>query len=169
MKRMPDENTLASLGERAERCATAMAQRRFEDAEAAVLDLFAAASEACEQNPSPDWPLIVQAAQCEERGDWQGAEHAYRQILALPDSDAFREYRAHQDLSKLFRVLDRDDSAWEHACLATAAARQTGIPLFQVEALVAQVRCCLRRGRGDDAVAAFEGPVSRVGQRDPEA
>jgi len=139
---MLDENTLESLGERIEKCATAVAQRRFEDADTAAIDLFAAATEADEQNASPDWRLTVEAAQCEERGDWQGAERAYRQILALPDSDAFREYRAHEDLCKLFRVVGRDNDAWEHAQLATAAAQRTGIPLFRTRM---NIENCVRR------------------------
>jgi tetratricopeptide (TPR) repeat protein len=85
-------------------------------------------------------------------------------MLALPGSDACREYRAHENLCGLFRALGRDDDAWEHARLAASAARRTGVPLFEVMALRAQARCSLRRGQPDDVARAVNEAFSTLNE-----
>ena len=70
------------------RCRTAVEAGLSIDAEEATSEVFRIVSEWVESNPSADWELTVEAAECESRGDWDGAEAAYKKVLVLAGSDS---------------------------------------------------------------------------------
>jgi hypothetical protein len=156
-------DALDAIRDRGEQFMAAMRQGRFQDAEAAAPDIFAAAIAAAEQNSAPDWLLTVEALQCEENSDWAGAERAYRQMLALPNPDGSGRYLGHWKLYELFRLLGRADEAATEARLATSAARQEDMPLMLVWALEAEAACCLRRGQIAAAGALIEEGWAALG------
>lgn len=70
----------------------------------------------------PELQLSAIAAHCEQSGDWEGAEQAYQQQLAMSDN-GFGRIRPHWNLASLYDLLDRDDDALHHLRLALAKAR----------------------------------------------
>jgi tetratricopeptide (TPR) repeat protein len=130
-----------------------------------VQDLFTAAAEQAERDPSADMELTDVARQCEENGDWSGAESAYTTILALPDADApdvvaCVRWKAHSDLYRLCRWLNRHDDAFRHAVYATAAARQSDTSMLVVFSLCCEAGCYMRRGELDAAEKAIAEALS---------
>jgi len=72
--------------------------------------------------PSPIQLLMFEAMDCEEVGDWSGAEEIYRQIRLLPGLHVLEECRVFLSLASLCSLLLRDDEAWEYARQAVADA-----------------------------------------------
>lgn len=122
-----------------------IAERNYEMAMEATKQIFALAEKSCRENPSRSLELTYAAAECESRADWEGAELAYQNILALPDVTPAEEFRAHTDLVGLCRILNRDSDALSHARSATWAARRADSTVLLLMALQAETRCLIRR------------------------
>lgn len=139
--------------------------------EAAALRAFQMAMDEAEKNPTPQILLKEEAAQCEARGDWPGAESRYHKALALekPTGNQGLISKAHLDLSRLFFLLGDLDRAELSAKAATAAARQAVIAPMLCMMLENQVRCALRRSDfalalelASEAVAIMEAQTGRI-------
>jgi tetratricopeptide (TPR) repeat protein len=143
------EKAVQSYGE-------AVSGERPEEAQnAAMQALFLAGQEAL-RNPTPSLLLKEKARNCEERGDWVGAEAAYREVLTLEESGGHSGMiaKAHMDLSRLLRSLGRLEEAWQFACQATVEARGTAIFPVLVMALTNESLCALDRQDYARALAA---------------
>jgi tetratricopeptide (TPR) repeat protein len=129
--------------------------------EAAALNALLLAAEAAQKNPSPSILLKQEAAECETRGDWAGAETCRRKVLAAEEATgkAALVSKAHQDLSRLFLLLGDLEQAAASAQAATAAARQADLFPVLVMALENEVVCALRRS---DSAAALEAAETAV-------
>ncbi len=120
---------------------------RTEDVEATVSKVFQHAEDWCDENPSPDFDLTIAAGECEEVADWNGAELAYRQILALLGLEASVESKALSDLASLYRLTNRESDALHHSRLATAAARRWDASVWLAMMLQSEARQLLRSGQ----------------------
>jgi tetratricopeptide (TPR) repeat protein len=69
----------------------------------------------------------VEAIECEERGDWNGALAAYNRALQLAkrESPTFGIWRAHENLASLCYLLGELEESLKHKQLATKAARES--------------------------------------------
>ncbi len=133
------------------------------DAEATVHEIFAAAAEWCDQNPSPDFDLTLAAGRFEENADWVGAESAYRQIHLLPSLEPHTASKAYSDLASLYRLVNRHSDALRHARLATAAARPVAPSTFLVMMLRIEARCLIGYDHIDLARAVLDEALSIIG------
>src|SRR5690606_27690467 len=83
-------------------------------------------AEANEDGPSDDLLFAIEAKECEDTGDWEGALSAY--VVALTHAEQsdlpWSIWKAHEDLVGLYLLLDRKDDALRHQRLATATARR---------------------------------------------
>jgi tetratricopeptide (TPR) repeat protein len=138
----------------------AVQQGHNDEAATAADALFAHVSDWCDEHPSPDLELSLAAAEFAERGDWEAAEASYHQILALPDLDPAVAYRAHSDLARLYRLLQRQDQALRQARRAEAAARQTQLPVLVSVALHEEARCLLGCSRVAEAEEAIRAAIA---------
>ncbi len=134
------------------------------DAEAALGEIFDFAEQWCEDDPSPDLALTTAALECEEEGDWAGAEATYRQILSLPGLEPHKECRAHASLAGLCLLLHRELDALSHARRATAAARREDTPLLLPMVLQREARCLIRCGHLEEAQAVVAEALSEIGE-----
>jgi hypothetical protein len=130
---------------------TALESRWFPRAQKAIDRFFALVEE--ESPASPDFHLSVKGDEYLQSGDWEGAESAFREILDLPDGNAFVRSKAHLDLFSLFCLLNRDDEALEQAGAATAAAREADSELLLTWSLHGEAACHLKRDELQQAEA----------------
>ena len=139
-------------------------QGNAEQLESAALEVFTLAVQRAEKNPSPDLALTKEAAACEERGDWPGAESRYRQLVAMAEASARLPQlsQANLKLCQLFLLLERFDAASEYAASASAAARRADISSLLVVALQTQAICALRRSELAGALQAATEAVGLV-------
>ena len=133
---------------------------------ASALEMFAAAAEEAEKNPTPQLTLKLEAGNCERRGDWQGAEACYRKVLALEESTGNHGAisKAHYDLSNLFLLLGDLEKADACARRATAIAHHSGAFPLLVMTLEQQTSCALARS---DFAAALEAASEAVAVIEP--
>jgi tetratricopeptide (TPR) repeat protein len=145
---------------------TGMAQGNVEQVESAALEALTLACEWAEKNPSPELTLINQAAACEDRGDWSGAESRYRQLLemAQTSNDFSQLTNANLKLCRLFSLLGRNELVWKCAVAATDSACRSCMTPLHIMALEAQALCALRRG---DLAPAFQAATAAVGLIEP--
>lgn len=110
-------------------------------------------AEADANGPSEDILLSLQAKECEERCDWDGAISAYSTALTLADQSGqpFAIWIAHRDLADLYLLLDQNEEAERHQRLATAAARQDDSIVVLRMALTSEADCMLRCNRKNHA------------------
>jgi tetratricopeptide (TPR) repeat protein len=136
--------------------ADAVTTERPEDAQTAAMQALLLAAEESLKNPTPSILLKHKAGACEEKGDWVGAEAAYREVLALEESlgNAAAISHAHMELSRLLRWLGRSDEAWQSARHATAAARRTDMFTVLVMALINESHRALDKEDYTQAMAA---------------
>lgn len=124
----------------------------FDDATAAVGEIGELAEAWCREHPSPDMELMRRANECEERGDWTGAEAAYQKMLELPGIEPHVERRAHGFLASLYHLLGRQTEALRQAALASATGRRIDdIPLSFATVLRFQAEYLLWAERLDEA------------------
>ncbi|MBI2302255.1 MAG: hypothetical protein HYU66_25410 [Armatimonadetes bacterium] len=128
------------------------------EAEAVAYQVLASAGQHAREEPSPELLLRQEAHCCEEAGDWQGAEAAYRKGLesALATDQAMQQYKAYSDLAGLFHLVGNEAVALEQARSATEAARRAEIPVLRAMALQQQAGCALRLHRIPEALAALD-------------
>jgi hypothetical protein len=131
---------------------------RMEDAEAAAWNLLAMMGQQAATRPDPEMLLLTEASNHEAAADWQGAEVAYRKVLAraVATGEVTSQYRAYVGLSGLFQLVGDHTTAIEQAHSATAAARQAGLPILVAMALEQQAACALRLNQLSDASLAVE-------------
>ena len=124
--------------------------------EAAALRFMAFACEQSEKDPSADLRLNIQAHEHEAAGDWEKAEAAYRQVLALAlaEKNAMLIFKAHSDLSGLYAFLGQKQRALEEATSATEAARGANMTPLLTRALENHARCWLDLGKTAAAAAS---------------
>jgi tetratricopeptide (TPR) repeat protein len=122
------------------------------DAEEAIEEILSRAQQWAEQHPSPDWPYVVEAAECESRGDWNGTEAAYRQILEMNKEGSHSSvFKANHDLAGVYFLLERESKALEHARSATNAARHDSSPMLLLMALRSETAMLLALNRIEEA------------------
>lgn len=160
LPREPDEATSIqdAFQNALERYQAAFGSQDIDEAEGALDDIFALAEAFADENPSEDLKLMQEAGECEERGDWEGAEAAYRALLDLPNVDPLGIHRAHVSLYSHFRLLGRDADAFEHARLASLAARQIDFGIVKTLSLWRDARCALDR----DELPAAETAIAEA-------
>jgi tetratricopeptide (TPR) repeat protein len=110
--------------------------------------------EAAERDEVDDNLLLkIEAADCEDRGDWDGAISAYQKILeiAVASSSPFAIWKARDDLAGLYFLLGDHDSAIREQHLATAAMRRDDSELEMRMALISEATLLLRIDRFSDA------------------
>ncbi len=122
-------------------------------------DAFLAyASGQAEANPSQDLLWKHEAHEHEAAGRWPEAEAAHLRCLALAQTqnEAAMEYKAHSDLSGLYRFLGQTDRANVAAASAVHAARRSELETLLLMALEGVARCHLDTGKVNDALIAAE-------------
>lgn len=144
--------------------AEAVTDDKPEEAQNAAMQALLMAGEEAVKHPTPSLRLKEEAGNCEDKRDWAGAEAAYRRVLALEESSGNFGMiaKAHIDLSRLLRLLDRHDEAWQFACQATAAARRAKIFPVLVMALSNESLCSLERTDYPAALAAASEGVQVI-------
>ncbi len=135
-----------------------------EQAEGSIDELFELAVDSCINDPTPYFVLSVTAGECEENSDWSGAESAYMQILELPDAEPVTRYFAHRHLASLYRLLNRESDALEHASLAIAAVREDDDPMPLMLAMAQSHRASLlfHFGRAEEARPCIEEGLAEL-------
>jgi tetratricopeptide (TPR) repeat protein len=160
----PDPQFMKEFEKTIQNYADAVTAEKPEDAQNAAMQALLMAAEESLKHPTPSSLLKQQASDCEDTGDWVGAEAAHREVLALKETlDNFGMIaKAHMDLSRLLRWLGRVDEAWQHACQATAAARRTEIFPVLVMALSNESLCALDKRDHSGALAAASESVQVI-------
>ena len=117
-----------------------------------------------ERNPTLEFESAKEACECEARGDWIGAEAAYRKRQALQEATVNFGliWKAHRDLSQLFLLIGDLDQADQVGNMATEAARRTDLFPLKVMALEDHARRALRRGDHAGALKAASEAVDHV-------
>ena len=135
-----------------------------EQAEAAALHAMTLAAGEAERNPTPSLQLKREAAECENRRDWVGAEAAYRKVLPLEEATGNFGLLAkpQMDLAGLLRCLGRVDEAWDFALAATDSARRCDLFPVLVMALECQASCALAKNDPATALAAASEAVQLI-------
>lgn len=128
--------------------AEAVTDDKPEEAQNAAMQALLMAGEEALKNPTPSLLLKQEAGDYENKGDWAGAEAAYRKVVVLEESSGNFGMiaKAQMDLSRLLRLLGRLDEAWRFACQATTSARHTEIFPVLLMALSNESLCALDRG-----------------------
>jgi tetratricopeptide (TPR) repeat protein len=141
----PDPQFMKEFEKAIQTYSDAVAAERPDEAQNAAMQALFLASQEAIRNPTPSLLLKEKASDCEEKGDWVGAEAAYREVLALEESlDNFAMIaKAHMDLSRLLRLLGRLEEAWQFACQATASARRATVFPVLVMMLTNELLCDL--------------------------
>ncbi len=147
--------------------ADAVAADKQEEAQAAAMKALMLAAQEGMKHPTPCLLLKQKANDCEEAGDWSGAEAAYREVLVLEErsANAGAIAKAQMDLCRLLRVLGRLDEAWEFALLASASARVSAFSPVLAMALDVESFCAAQRG---DSVAALRAANEALGIIEPD-
>jgi len=140
-----------------------MDSQRYDDADKAAAEVFAIVAQQFEEEPTPDLLLSTQAVECEEAADWDGAEAAYHEILALSSDDAAAEYKAHSDLCGLCLLLNRIADALAHARRATNAARRTELSVLFAMAARTEASLSVHFGEWTDARGIIEEALQILG------
>jgi tetratricopeptide (TPR) repeat protein len=141
----------------------AVAKESFNEADDTIQAILDQAVEWCEDDDSADWALSLTACNCEENGDWLGAERAYREMLLLPDRDAMIEHTAHEKLAALYGNLNREAESLIESELQVAAARDTDSPVLLATSLLRHARKLLQAGRIADAETPVTESLEIVG------
>jgi tetratricopeptide (TPR) repeat protein len=122
-------------------CAKATNEGRDDDAAGLMLEMLRLASEQAEANPSPSIVWQTMAHECEERGNWEGAEEAYRNAVAASRQEANPACAVKPllDLAGLYRMLGRKEEALAQVEEARILADQSGIPSLVLMVLEAKL------------------------------
>lgn len=121
------------------------------NAAVAACKVFELSAEMCDENPTPESTLTEAARQYEERGDWCSAESSYQRILDLPNIGPMDRWRAHSNLARLYRLLNRESEALEQVRHASQAIRCESLPILLAGSLEAEAWELMRR---EDTAAA---------------
>jgi tetratricopeptide (TPR) repeat protein len=142
----------------------ALESGRVDEAEATVAELLAQMAAASAAAPSPERKLLDEVVGLEATGDWAGAEGIYHRLAALAraENNDLALSRAHQGLTALLAMLDRNEAALEAARAWLEVARRADISPLLFSALEAVARCNLRLGRPEEALAAVEEILGRI-------
>lgn len=181
MRNVPEENTLSADDAEGLRLLQAYQNtmhsfrdgRHGEDLHAVELSADAFLAYACAQAaqmPSQDLLWKQEAHEHEAAGRWPEAEAAYLRCLALAQTqnETMMEYKAHSDLSGLYRFLARPDQATRSAEAAAHAARRSGSETLLTMALEGVARCYLDAGNVNDALCTVEEILRLLEQDDAD-
>jgi tetratricopeptide (TPR) repeat protein len=149
-----DENQMAEFTRLLEAFHEAQERGDVKAAELIAVQCLLHVGEEQKKNPSEDLRLLGEAIEHENAGRWAQAEVAYRQILALAETEGNPGciYMAHSDLSSLYSIQGMTDRALKEAKTAVEAARKTDMESLLLTALGNLARCHLMKG--DIALAA---------------
>jgi tetratricopeptide (TPR) repeat protein len=159
-----DPASLAQFQNIIESWSEAKSTGRDQEAEGLAAEALIFAGAAAMEQPTPDQVLGQQAADCESKGDWAGAEQARRKVLGLREASGNPGLiaKAQMDLSSLLELLGRLDEAQGYARAATATARRTEISVLLSMALRNETACALKRSDVPSALAAAAQAVQAV-------
>jgi tetratricopeptide (TPR) repeat protein len=137
---------------------------KAEEALGSAFQALALAAEEAQRHPTPSLMLKAEAAECESKRDWVGAEAAYRKVLAVEQAAGKHGLiaKAQMDLSRLVRLLGRLEEASEIAASATASARQAEIFPLLVMALENEISCALATQESKVALMAATESVQVI-------
>jgi tetratricopeptide (TPR) repeat protein len=110
---------------------------------------------AMNEKPSQEMIWKQMAGECEERGNWAGAEEALKNALAIERDHKTRELavKTHLDLAGLYELLGRRNEAIAEIDAAVERSRDSEIEAIRAMALEAKTKILLANG---DAAAAKE-------------
>jgi tetratricopeptide (TPR) repeat protein len=165
-----DEDMMKEFQELIKTCTEAQRQGHTEEAEQAAMEAMMLAATRTEVNSGPDAQLYEEATKCEEAGDWEGAEAARRQVLALQEAVGNPSIiaEAHRRLCRLLQFLGKLDEAMESAKKATAAARESDLEALLAMALDNEANCALLKEDVDRALNLIKEALQIIGE-DPLA
>ena len=105
------------------------------------------------EEPTQDLIWKQMAGECEERGNWAGAEEALKNALALDQEREKREFamKTHLDLASLYELLGRREEQMAQIEVAVEITRNSEITVLRTMALEAKAKALLANG---DPVAA---------------
>jgi tetratricopeptide (TPR) repeat protein len=131
---------------------------KTDEAGDAAMNAFMLASMEAMNRPTPSLELALKAQDCENAGEWEGAESAHRARLALEEKTGNNGLitKPNLDLSLLFQLLGKRENAWTFAQAATASARRAGISILTAMALDNEAGCALDRGEAGRAMESVE-------------
>lgn len=143
----------------------ALRENRTEDAENAMLEILELAAEWADNDHSPEIRLKEEATHCENRGDWEGAEAAYRRMVALADAGPhpLQQCRDRYELAVFLTLVGRNEEALREAQVAAAFARQVDLRPLIAMALECVANCALAVGRIEEARRAAEESLTCLG------
>lgn len=122
--------------------------------EAAALSMLEHASEQATEEPNAYLQAAEAAANFANAGDWSNAEATYQQALTIAESQNLpgRIFKAYEDLSQLYSLLNREEEALAAAYLALEAAKNSEITHLHAMALQGIGICLLRQSRDAEAL-----------------
>jgi tetratricopeptide (TPR) repeat protein len=124
----------------------AINEGRHDDAEAIAMQMMQLAMlRAMNEEPSQEMIWKQMAGECEEQGNWAGAEEALRNALTLEREGKVRELpvKTHLDLASLYEMLGRDTEALAQINAAVELSHDSEIMAIRTMALEAKAKMLL--------------------------
>jgi len=128
--------------------------------EGSLMEMLAMAGAQAMADPTPDLIWKTLARDCEENGNWAGAEEAYKKVLELAKEHPNPAFplKPHLDLASLYKMLGKKDEARAHIEIALGLARKSEIQSLLLMALESKSTCDLgERELEEISAAAKEG------------
>jgi len=138
-----DDANAAALEKGVMDFAQAVNEKRDADAQSIGWKMLLAAGAEALGNPSEDLIWKNLASECEDTGNWTGAEEARKKALDLAvqqENPAF-PVMPHLELASLYRILGRHDEAQEHVEAAFQLVKQSKISALLLMVLEAKAAC----------------------------
>ena len=124
----------------------AINEGRHQDAEGIAMQMMQLAMvRAMNEKPSQEMIWKQMAGECEDRGNWAGAEEAFRNALALEHQGKVREVavKTHLDLAALYEMLGRGPEALAEIDAAIELSHNSEITAIRTMALEAKAKILL--------------------------
>lgn len=134
------------------------------EAEKVLEDLFVHVAQDCDGEFSRSDKLNEVAGDCEESGDWAGAESAYKQILGQPNEGFGVDFLALCSLSALCCQLDRRAEAMSFAAAAVVTAAKNDLPIMVATSLASQARLFIQYDQLADARLKIAEALMKIGE-----
>jgi tetratricopeptide (TPR) repeat protein len=157
----PADNAFSKLLEQFQE---AVVTGRFSEADQTLQNVLEGVEDWCDEDQSPSLALTNVGSECEARGDWRGAELAYRQVLTLTDLEPMSKFQAHRNLAGLYRLLDRHNEALVECRQAVIAARESDTTVLLAVALETLARDLQKAGLVDEAQVQLAEALEVIGE-----